>query len=767
MNDSDNNWGREHSEHNLRSNHYDLDYLVLYVSFGGHPADNDMTDEQALEWTLDSAERSRLSPDHLFRINISALNEEDRAIAWSAVETFTLLTGLSITETQATTTPTYDDPNVTGEEFAAIYFEELAEGTGASGRVWPAATPVYPGNNTYINTKIAVVPNQHTGYKKSTYIHEVAHAHWITGTENGQIDPVLDNIRLTTVSYNSPFGGGTGFDYLERTPMLADILAIDLMWGLADEILHGNTTYGRTANTGMAYDDIFHEMAEPGNRNAITIMDTGGYDTLDFSDHNATSHGQTLRLNMNPYWTSDVYSTAGNFIIGPDTWIEAAIAGDSDDHITGNILDNYINANAGNDTVLAGPGDDVLQGGPGRDQLDGGDGLDVASYADHPGNQVLTFDETGMFGDTFISIEGLRTGAGNDTLIGDDNDNILEGGPGADTLTGNAGNDTASYLTSPGPVTVRLHNASASGNDAEGDIFRTNSITGLSDIENLLGSRYDDTLAGDSRNNILTGKGGNDKLYGGPGGGDDTLSGNDGNDQMWGGQGNDILDGGPGNDKLNGGPGADILIGGMGNDTAIFSGPGPVTARLHNATITGNEHVANDSFGQIIQHTYLNDEGIEITEQLPDIENLIGTDFNDTLAGDARDNILTGNGGNDTLYGGPGGGDDIMIGGPGNDALYGGQGKDTLIGGPGNDRLIGGPDADIFVFGPGHGNDTIKGFNTSEDQIDLTAFDVPENFTPELTTVGDDTLLNLASLNGGEVLFEDVTLSPESDTFII
>ena len=56
------------------------------------------------------------------------------------------------------------------------------------------------------------------------------------------------------------------------------------------------------------------------------------------------------------------------------------------------------------------------------------------------------------------------------------------------------------------------------------------------------------------------------------------------------------------------------------------------------------------------------------------VENLIGSAHNDILAGDRRDNDLDGGAGNDTLYGGPGGGDDVMAGGLGNDRIFGGQG---------------------------------------------------------------------------------------------
>ena len=61
------------------------------------------------------------------------------------------------------------------------------------------------------------------------------------------------------------------------------------------------------------------------------------------------------------------------------------------------------------------------------------------------------------------------------------------------------------------------------------------------------------------------------------------------------------------------------------------------------------------------------------TDFLSSIENVIGTDYSDTLSGDGFDNVLEGGLGNDTLSGAAG-----------NDVLDGGGGNDTLSGGAGN-----------------------------------------------------------------------------------
>lgn len=97
-----------------------------------------------------------------------------------------------------------------------------------------------------------------------------------------------------------------------------------------------------------------------------------------------------------------------------------------------------------------------------------------------------------------------------------------------------------------------------------------------------------------------------------------------------------------------------------------------------------------------------------------------GTDY---LYGSEGDDELEGNSGNDWLFGGEnndklegGYGEDIMEGGDGNDELYGGLGNDNLSGNSGNDVLYGGSDEDILSGGKHNdylsgssGNDTLRG----------------------------------------------------------
>jgi Ca2+-binding RTX toxin-like protein len=162
-------------------------------------------------------------------------------------------------------------------------------------------------------------------------------------------------------------------------------------------------------------------------------------------------------------------------------------------------------------------------------------------------------------------------------------------------------------------------NAAQNTGDAAGDTYLL--------IENLVGSDFDDVLGGTDVANRITGDNGDDELIGNAG--------------------NDTLNGDNGDDILNGGLGADVLNGGSGSDTASYANAKGLTVSLLNAASNTGE-AAGDSYSLI--------------------ENLIGSQFDDTLTGSTAANRLEG--------------------GDGNDSLTGSIGADDLVGGNGNDRFI-------------------------------------------------------------------------------
>ncbi|KHK62941.1 retention module-containing protein [Pseudomonas frederiksbergensis] len=185
----------------------------------------------------------------------------------------------------------------------------------------------------------------------------------------------------------------------------------------------------------------------------------------------------------------------------------------------------------------------------------------------------------------------------------------------------------------------------------------------------------------------LTGTAGDDVLL--AGNGDNVLNAGDGDDILATGTGNNTLHGEAGNDLLYSGAGNDLLDGGTGNDTASYA---HATAGV---TVNLGLLAAQNTLGAGI-------------DTLAGIENLVGSNFNDTLTGDSAGNRIDGGLGHDVLNGG--GGDDLLIGGLGNNTLTGGSGADTFQWQAGNS-----------------GHDVITDFTPGLDKLDLSQLLLGEN----------------------------------------
>lgn len=226
----------------------------------------------------------------------------------------------------------------------------------------------------------------------------------------------------------------------------------------------------------------------------------------------------------------------------------------------------------------------------------------------------------------------------------------------------------------------------------------------------------------------------NDVLTGTPGA--DIIDGLGGNDLIAGREGNDTLVGRTGKDRLFGEAGADLLIGGLGDDH--LDGGGEIdTAAYYDAAKRG---VSVDlAAGRAT--------GGAGNDTLVGIENVRGSRFADTLAGDGGANSLRGYEGNDRL-----------IGGDGDDQLVGDAGADVLIGGRGRDWLTGGGDADRYVFDDGDTasgalRDGIKGFSQAErDLIDLSPIDaIAGGADDRFAFIGDSDFTGLGQLRFAQI----------------
>ncbi len=417
-------------------------------------------------------------------------------------------------------------------------------------------------------------------------------------------------------------------------------------------------------------------------------------------------------------------------------------------------------------------GNDLLEGGDGDDTLNGGGGADTASYANQAGAvfvDLLTgFADDGTGGtDTLLSIENvtgsafddsvlgdnqanilaglaghdlLRGRDGNDTLKGGDGDDFLNGGIGDDVLDGGNGLDRAAYSTgATAGVTVDLTIVGVAQNTG------SQGMDTLFSVEHVSGTRFNDVLTGNAGDNWIWG-------------GSDT-SGVTGNDILSGGGGSDLIEVGTGDHSLNGGTGTDTLSL-YGNETDITAAGVTVSLALQGAA--------------------------QATEQgsmtLSGFENLSGSIFADVMAGDNGANLLAGDRGDDSLGGGKG--DDALYGdgrvivdthgsgtsGPivtyvdvadlptaeasGSDTLDGGKGDDLLVGGGGDDILTGGQGNDVFLFNAGDGDDRITDFQ-NHDTIRFEGIAGVDDFSDlTLTRVGHDTLITWGA--GDSILVEGI-----------
>jgi Ca2+-binding RTX toxin-like protein len=173
----------------------------------------------------------------------------------------------------------------------------------------------------------------------------------------------------------------------------------------------------------------------------------------------------------------------------------------------------------------------------------------------------------------------------------------------------------------------------------------------ISDAAFIYGTAKSDHICGGPSANVIVGALLDDEIY--AGGGDDIVIG---------GHGVDLLDGGSGNDWLRGGTNADTYVGGFngaGTDTASFADMTPVNG------VAGMN--VNLAAGVAIAGA-VNESG-HVDDQLSQIDNVIGSAFDDTItaasgtvnqmSGAFGDDVLNGTGGNDGMWG-DGGSDTCM-----------------------------------------------------------------------------------------------------------
>jgi len=511
-------------------------------------------------------------------------------------------------------------------------------------------------------------------------------------------------------------------DYSSRTnPVFVDLDGVaddgesgegDLVASDVENILGGSAADTLEGNGG--------DNRIVGGGGSDTMSGGTGTDTLDYSDRSA---GVVADL----AGSSSSGEPGENDVVADD--FERAVGGGGGDVLRGNAAANWIEGGAG---------DDILDGRLGADQLRGGDGDDTVDYSSRAaavrvsllccgydngeegeGDLVQAENAVGGAGDDVLlgGVEGsaLKGGAGADTISGLYGDDILQGGSGnddlagavgddelnggdgddtldgsfgADLLVGGSGADTVDYSSQSAPVSVTIDGTADDGLSGEEDNVEL-------DVENVVGGTGDDVLVGSDQPNALQG--------------------------------------GAGNDFFDGGLGADVLVGGAGIDDVVdySERTTTVTIDLDGTPTSGGDGDGPGGGGDTV--------GV-------DIEDAVGGSGNDTLSGNAVDNILDGGRGADMIRGGAGldlvdyssrsapvtvaldgvandgesGENDAVdvedvAGGSGADRLSGDARDNWLLGLAGNDVIEGGAGEDYLSGGVG--NDDVRSRDGEADAI--------------------------------------------------
>ena len=275
----------------------------------------------------------------------------------------------------------------------------------------------------------------------------------------------------------------------------------------------------------------------------------GGNDTLWGLDGDDTVYGGAGHDGLSGDRGNDeLHGEWGNDRLHGGEGDDVLHGGHGDDMLDGGAGDDELHGGAGDDRIRGGDGDDLVVGLSGSDTIDGGAGIDTLDLSGVAGSSAgygVVADTTDAasgsvydYGTSTTSrlsnVERIVGTAQNDFVFQGDGDDFFDGGGGDDFWSGGEGadtfiggdpwaddRDTASYANAEAGVVAALNSYNTNGGgEARGDT--------LLFVENLIGSRFADTLTGDTGDNEISGGGGRDELRALTG--SDTLTGGGGAD---------------------------------------------------------------------------------------------------------------------------------------------------------------------------------------------------------------------------------------------
>ncbi|WP_420862958.1 calcium-binding protein [Algirhabdus cladophorae] len=375
------------------------------------------------------------------------------------------------------------------------------------------------------------------------------------------------------------------------------------------------------------------------------------------------------------------------------------LASDGNDNLAGGAGNDEIRAYDGDDIVDGGADDDLLSGGVGADTIIGGTGIDRVTF-DNAGEgvEMSLLSGTGSVGDaqgdTYDGIEDITGTFFSDVLEGDGGANDIDAGNGSDTVFGRGGADTIRGGEGNDTIEGNGGNDTIYGDEGEDEIF---------------GQVGDDSLFGGADADVLWGASGNDTLDGG--GGDDLLYGDLAEDVSI--AGDDVISGGAGDDMMHGGEGADSFDGGEGTDTVNY---------IHSTS--GVYASLSEGLGRV--------NGL--VETYASVENVVGSIFNDRIAGDGGANVFEGLTGDDIFYGSGGADTYIYSFGDGNDLI-----SDDSTDGAIDKLVFTDINVDDVEFASTSGEDLVISFGDGTTMRILDQFRLGDRYAIETIEFADDT----------------------------